>query len=167
MRRADGLKEFYSRMENEKIELFVGRDGNPTMEYPHVHVIHRGGGQVDVVASANEEHHPWHTTLERPDGNQVNDAVASAWKVLSLYRVSLSDSDKNKVGYVELIHVTRDHSRVLIRSMVVYDKPRESITFTTTLSSEESAYQRTKFAVGEVVEKTTFHSYHYWLSNIL
>jgi hypothetical protein len=158
------MGEFYSQMRNEKVELYVGQDGNPTMDYPHVHVVHRGGGQVDVVASANGEHHPWRTTLDHPNGNQVDDAVKAAWKVLSPYRISLKHSKSNEIfGYVELIHVTEDHSRVLVGSIVVDDKPRQVIVRSTDRNDASSTYREAEFTVGDVVEKTTYHSYSYWV----
>jgi hypothetical protein len=41
----DGLSEFYSRtMANDACELFVDKWENPTTSYPHVHIVHHGGG---------------------------------------------------------------------------------------------------------------------------
>jgi hypothetical protein len=84
VRRANGQDEFYSRMmTGEAIEYFVDASGRPTIDYPHVHVIHHGGGTVDVVASRSAGVHVWRTSLMHPSGNQVNVAVSSAQTYLS------------------------------------------------------------------------------------
>jgi len=79
MRQANGLDEFYSRtMGGDSCELFVDKYGAPTIDYPHVHVIHHGNKKVDIVASASKSNHVWRTTLNDPSGNEVNDAVSQA-----------------------------------------------------------------------------------------
>ena len=79
MQRANGQNEFYSRFKrSEQIELFVDRYGNPTVDYPHVHVVHHGDGDVDVVATPSEGRHTWETTLRDPSGNEVNEAIQTA-----------------------------------------------------------------------------------------
>ena len=81
MRQANGLDEFYSRtMGNDSCELFVDKYGDPTCDYPHVHIVHHGNGNVDIVASLRKGHHiqESRTMLKNPDGNQVNAAVYKA-----------------------------------------------------------------------------------------
>lgn len=79
MERANGKDQFYSRMTaGGKIELFVDRHGSPTISYPHVHVVHHGGGTVDVVASRSKGDHSWHRKLHNPSGNDVNRAIDTA-----------------------------------------------------------------------------------------
>lgn len=79
MERANGLDKFYSRMtEGGKIEYFEDERGMPTTNYPHVHVIHHGSGQVDVVAAKTRGDHPWRTSLRNPSGNEVHGAVRTA-----------------------------------------------------------------------------------------
>jgi len=83
MKKANGLEEFYSRtMGNESCELFVDKSGNPTLDYPHVHVVHHGSGTVDVIASSSRGHHVWRTTLNKPSGNEVNSVVKKAQSYL-------------------------------------------------------------------------------------
>jgi hypothetical protein len=78
-RRANGLNEFYSILkQNGNIELYIDKAGNPTTSYPHVHVIHRGAGQVDVVASVSDGNHVWRTTLQNASGSEVENAIAIA-----------------------------------------------------------------------------------------
>jgi hypothetical protein len=70
MMRADGEAEFYSRFkQRDQVELFVDKYGNPTINYPHVHVVHHGDGEVNVVASVSKASKPWKTTLHDPSGN--------------------------------------------------------------------------------------------------
>lgn len=79
MQRANGLDEFFSIMKrNGDIHLFVDKYGDPTTDYPHVHVVHKGGGEVDVVASSSNGRHSWKTTLRNPSGNEVNVAIQTA-----------------------------------------------------------------------------------------
>ena len=79
MRRANGLDEFYSRtLPNDGLEYFVDKNGNPTIDYPHVHVVYHGSGNVEVVASRSQSDKPWRTSLRNPDGHEVNGAVATA-----------------------------------------------------------------------------------------
>ncbi len=79
MERANGFEQFYSRMtQNGKIEYFVDKNGRPTTSYPHVHVVHHGNGQVEVVASRAHGNHSWRTSLRNPSGNEVNGAVSRA-----------------------------------------------------------------------------------------
>ncbi|TCC39387.1 hypothetical protein [Kribbella sindirgiensis] len=79
MRRANGLDEFHSRMlAGDGVEYFEDSRGMPTIDYPHVHVVHHGSGQVDVVASRSSYDHAWRTSLRNPSGNEVQDAVRTA-----------------------------------------------------------------------------------------
>lgn len=79
MQRANGLNEFYSRMKaNGDVELFIDRTGAPTIDYPHVHLIHKGTGNVDITASLARGEHPWRTTLHNPSGQEVEAAVNTA-----------------------------------------------------------------------------------------
>ncbi len=71
MERANGFEQFYSRLTaGGKIEYFVGKNGSPTIAYPHVHVTHHGSGRVEVVASRSSSDHPWRTTINDPAGNK-------------------------------------------------------------------------------------------------
>jgi hypothetical protein len=75
--------EFYSRMiRGGAVEHFVSKAGAPTIIYPHVHVIHQNGGDVDVVASARPASHVWRITLRNPSGNEVNSAIRQAQSYL-------------------------------------------------------------------------------------
>lgn len=81
MKRANGLDEFYSRtLPNDGLELFVDRNGNPTINYPHVHVIHHGSsGKVTVIASVSSGNHVWRKELSgNPSGHEVDAAVREA-----------------------------------------------------------------------------------------
>jgi hypothetical protein len=83
MLKANGENEFYSRMmRGEAVEYFVSKTGAPTIIYPHVHVIHQNGGDVDVVASAERGSHVWRITLRNPSGNDVNSAIRQAQSYL-------------------------------------------------------------------------------------
>lgn len=59
------------------IELMVDRDGNPTNQYPHVHVIHdEAQGEVRFVLSFSPHNHPMRETLPgTASGNEVNAAI--------------------------------------------------------------------------------------------
>lgn len=82
MERANGFDQFYSRMKNGGgVEYFVGKNGYPTISYPHVHVVHHGSGRVDIVASRSSSDHPWRTTINDPSGNkgsEIQSAVKTA-----------------------------------------------------------------------------------------
>jgi hypothetical protein len=79
MRRANGLDEFYSRtLGDESCELFLDASGYPTTGYPHVHVVHHGGGSVDVIASDSSGNHPYRRHLDNPSGSEVDDVVSTA-----------------------------------------------------------------------------------------
>ena len=88
MRRANGIDEFYSReLPNEdSLELFVDQYGSPTIDYPHVHIIHHGNhpsphmrGLVQIVASDMYGNKVWRTEIPNfPDGHQVEEAVREA-----------------------------------------------------------------------------------------
>ena len=78
MRRANGLEEFYSRNFNDDdFEYFIDKYGQPTIDYPHVHIWHRQGN-VFVIASQTREKHIWRIRLIDPDGNEVNRAIKFA-----------------------------------------------------------------------------------------
>lgn len=79
MQKANGLNEFYSRMKaNGDVELFIDGTGALTIEYPHVHLIHKGNGNVDITASLARGEHPWRTTLHNPSGQEVEAAAKTA-----------------------------------------------------------------------------------------
>jgi len=78
MRLANGLDEFYSRNFNDDdFEYFVDRYGYPTIDYPHVHIIHRNG-IVSVIATQYRGEHVWRVKLNDPDGNLLNRAIRDA-----------------------------------------------------------------------------------------
>jgi hypothetical protein len=64
-----------------EIENFVGRDGWPTTETPHVHVVHdelKGDVRVVLTVEGPEgtHEHPFKLTLhDDPSGNDVNCAI--------------------------------------------------------------------------------------------
>jgi hypothetical protein len=60
------------------VELFEDVRGLPTMDYPHVHVVHHRDGSVDVVASRADGVHPWRETIPNADGHAVNVAIERA-----------------------------------------------------------------------------------------
>ena len=82
MQRANGFNEFHSHMKRGgMIEYFVDRDGRPTINYPHVHVIHHGGGRVEIVASRSRGDHPWRTVVNDPQSNkgrEIESAIRTA-----------------------------------------------------------------------------------------
>ncbi len=79
MRKANGEREFYSRMlAGDGVEMFIDKSGNPTIDYPHVHVVHHGSGLVEVTASRDRNNHVWRKELRNPSGNEVNSAVYDA-----------------------------------------------------------------------------------------
>jgi len=81
MRRANGADEFYSRSfgaRGDVVESFVDRHGNPTVGYPHVHVVHQRNGEVHVTASVAPGRHSWAVQLKSPTGAQVEQAVRDA-----------------------------------------------------------------------------------------
>jgi hypothetical protein len=65
------------RTDDETIHLMVDKEGNPTTEYPHVHVIHdEKNNQIRVVASYAKDRHSDTMTLSGDaSGNDVNAAV--------------------------------------------------------------------------------------------
>jgi len=79
MRLANGLDEFYSRNFNDdEFEYFVDQYGNPTIDYPHVHIIFRNG-DVKVIASQERGDHRWRARMSDPDdGNLLNRAIREA-----------------------------------------------------------------------------------------
>jgi hypothetical protein len=98
--KANGLDEFYSRMKtNGDVELFVDRRGNPTINYPHVHLVHKGNGNVDVISAISRGDHPWRTTLSSPSGQEVSEAVKNAQSYFPKRTGLLKDGVKN--GYIE------------------------------------------------------------------
>jgi hypothetical protein len=63
-RKANGKEEFYSICSGKttasaNVSLHVDEDGNPTIDYPHVHVVHHANGRVDVLANVAKVIHPW------------------------------------------------------------------------------------------------------------
>ena len=78
-RKANGLDEFYSRTKaKESVELFIDLNGNPTIDYPHVHIVHKQNGNVDVIASYSKGNHIWQTTLIDPDGKSLAHVITQA-----------------------------------------------------------------------------------------
>jgi hypothetical protein len=72
-------KEYYSRVNiMGDVHLFVDVDGNPTVEYPHVHIIHFQQGGVTVVVSLSSDEHPWKREIQNPAGQEVESTVAVA-----------------------------------------------------------------------------------------
>ena len=83
MRLANGLDEFYSRNFNDDdFEYFVDKYGQPSISYPHVHIVHKNGF-VFVIASQNRDEHVWRVKMDNPDGNIINSAIREAIKKLS------------------------------------------------------------------------------------
>lgn len=59
------------KSESQKTEILVGPDGQPTAEYPHVHVIHdETKGFIKIIASRGPTDHPFQRLLD-------GDALAS------------------------------------------------------------------------------------------
>ena len=65
------------RTDDETIHLMVDKEGNPTTDYPHVHIIHdEKNDEIRVVASYNLHGHSDTMTLSGDaSGNDVNAAV--------------------------------------------------------------------------------------------
>jgi hypothetical protein len=91
MRRANGWKEFYSLMASDsgKIEVFLDAEGDPTLDYPHVHVIHHGNGRVDVVGKFNHYKQTFRCELHGADGRDVADTIAKATATIRVKRYDL------------------------------------------------------------------------------
>lgn len=60
------------------IHLMIGKDGNTTESYPHVHIIHDSpGAEVRIVASRGPGDHPFKEVLPgTASGNEVNQAIS-------------------------------------------------------------------------------------------
>lgn len=101
-RKANGLREFYSFFASKggRIEAQVDGRGNPTLSYPHVHLVHHANGQVDVVASVAKTEHPWRTTLMNPSGQAVEQATKQAAACLDVRRIQLLCEGESH-GHVE------------------------------------------------------------------
>lgn len=85
MKKVSGLNEFYSKFENDKIDMFIEVDarGYPTTSKPHVHVVFRErSNQVDVIATNVDGRHLSKETLRNPSGNDVRRAVEKAQQKL-------------------------------------------------------------------------------------
>ncbi|MBN0974583.1 MULTISPECIES: hypothetical protein [unclassified Gordonia (in: high G+C Gram-positive bacteria)] len=85
MRKVNGLSEFYSKVENDKIDMFIEVDerGYPTSSRPHVHVVFRErANEVDITATAVDGKHLGKETLRNPSGNDVRRAVQRAQQKL-------------------------------------------------------------------------------------
>lgn len=79
---ANGNDEFYSKSENGKVEYFLDEDNMPTMDYPHVHVIHHPD-RVTMHCSSGEGEHSGHVTMPgEPDGQTVQEAIAECIRKL-------------------------------------------------------------------------------------
>jgi hypothetical protein len=79
MRTANGFDEFYSRTKSgDSCELFLNKYLDLTIDYPHVHIVHHGHGDVDIIASISRENHIWRTSLKNPSGNEVDEAIRAA-----------------------------------------------------------------------------------------
>lgn len=97
-RKANGLGEFYSISKaNGNVELFLDRERRPTIDYPHVHVVHHAqSGNVDVIASVTKGKHSFRTTLTRPSGGQVESAIGEACQKLPIIDPTSSDYETAK-----------------------------------------------------------------------
>ena len=73
-------KQYYSHWGSIKqnVHLFLDLDGNPTLDYPHVHVIHFKNGLVKVEVSLGKRDHPWKKEFNNPSGQEVEQAIDEA-----------------------------------------------------------------------------------------
>jgi hypothetical protein len=71
-------KQWYSKYHPKSgIELLINKLGEPTLTYPHVHVVHdERKNEVRVVLSKGPKNHPEKRVLPGDaSGNEVNEAV--------------------------------------------------------------------------------------------
>ena len=102
-RRANGLDEFYSRSgRHELVELFLDRQGNPTLNYPHVHVIHHGDHRTEVLASLSSEFHTGKKVLTNPSGQEVAAAILRARSLLNTVAYPINMHDL-QIGFVRFV----------------------------------------------------------------
>lgn len=85
MRRVNDFNQFCSKLENDKIDMFIEVDerGYPTDTRPHVHVVFRErSNEVDITPTTLEGRHLGKETLRNPSGNEVRQAVQRAQRKL-------------------------------------------------------------------------------------
>lgn len=103
-RRANGKSEFYSLCSGgSKVELFLDEMGMPTIDYPHVHVIHHASGRVDVLASVSRGNHSWRKTLEHAAGQEIEKVITEAARRISIKKIRLLCRGTEH-GYVHYRH---------------------------------------------------------------
>ena len=85
--RANGDNQYYSkyvfhpdRPEEGRLDRFVDKDGQPTIQRPHVHEIHnQKNNEVIIVLTTTGEKgvkgHPEERILDNPSGQEVNETV--------------------------------------------------------------------------------------------
>src|SRR5690242_7651617 len=118
-RLANGKDEFYSRMgRGEFVELFLDHAGFPTVDYPHIHVVHLSSGDVHVVASFNRVVHGARKILLRASGQEVQAAILAASLVLETVKVyRILDRAKEQVGSVVFV----PHEGVWVCSRIYFN----------------------------------------------
>lgn len=78
------------------VHRFVDADGNPTIDYPHVHVIHFKSGKTVVVSSIlnrdGKPEHPWKKEIYDPVGDrgqEIEEAISRARGLLAERKIGL------------------------------------------------------------------------------
>lgn len=86
MKRADGLRQFYSRTfptsDPREAECFLDREGEPTTDYPHVHVTFYRNGNVEILPSFGPGQHGRRIQLVTADGREVERAIQACASLL-------------------------------------------------------------------------------------
>lgn len=159
MRRVNGFDEFYSRVKSsgwgEYIELMVDRSRNPTIDYPHVHIIHHASGVIEVVASGGPAFHPWRRELRDAGGQEVERAVGEAWRSLQEFHLNVVSDDGRAITQLNLI----GNDRAGYLCIGVSDGHRSSWTVCTCSNrSGDSSYE---IAVGQVYSRAELTGTHW------
>lgn len=115
-KRANGLEQFYSQMSGGKLEVFIDPWGDPTINYPHVHLVFRGdetspNRAVDIIASMSATNHPWRTTLSHPDGNEVYAAATHARNVLVELMRKQMEEKRRLLAFQEAVEIIINRPR--------------------------------------------------------
>lgn len=67
-----------------KIDIFIGKDGQQTYQYPHVHVVHNeNNGRVEIMAHPTKHEETYKKVLTNsPSGQEVDRYIEKAIEYL-------------------------------------------------------------------------------------
>lgn len=75
---------YYSKSKGDRIDVFIGRDGDITAERPHVHMIQNSPSSdyIFVATDARGRHSGERRLPAQASGNEVNAAIAQLLKLI-------------------------------------------------------------------------------------